>query len=99
MELFMKKEVTYIVCMLLTYIPIVDVLIGKFQFQCLNHVGYELCIFPDQYCDDFLQQCRPCSKFICDRINEEDFPLQCYYNCTASKLFLFTYFTFIYLSK
>ena len=59
----------------------------KHQFQCISHSRYPLCMFPEQYChsDRFSWGCRPCSKDVCDKLYDDDFPLQCRYNCTVGK--------------
>lgn len=80
--------------MLYTYIKVSHALPSqKYQFQCVKHQGYELCWHPDEYCytDKNHSECRQCTKDICQRMNTEDFPLQCWPKCAAGKLFLFIY--------
>ena len=70
------------------FLVVADVVsLVKHQFQCVSHVGYELCLYPEQYCHTggYLSQCRPCSKSVCDKLHDADFPLQCRYNCSISK--------------
>ena len=77
------------------FVTFVDALpIAKHQFQCISHSGYQLCMFPEQYCHSsaYHSECRPCSKNISDKLNDDDFPLQCSYNCTAGKCRLSLYY-------
>ena len=77
--------------MLSAIVTFVDALpLVNYQFQCISHSVYQLCMFPEQYCHSsgFLSECRPCSKDVCDKLHDDDFPLQCRYNCTVGKYLL-----------
>ena len=88
--------IIYIYChmMRLSY----SIPIEKFQFQCTGHSGTQLCVFPEQYCNDFYSECRPCSKDVCDKRDSKDFPLQCKYNCTGMLFFTLSVCKYLFIS-
>ena len=61
-----------------------------FQFQCIRQSGFDLCLFPEQYCHNTQFECRPCSKSVCDkfhaqRLKNASYTHQCSYNCSVGE--------------
>ena len=61
------------------------------EFHCFHE--FRRCFSPLEYCNSDFKECRPCSKYICSR-KEEEIPLMCRLNCTIS-MFCYSILLFV----